>query len=131
MFNSLSKIPKNDITLEQCLLAVKKDANEFNYVPDKFKVYEIYLYMVSHYNYHLHMVPDQFRTLEICKICIKDYPDNIAFIPYKHRTLEMCRNILEYNHSYQLIDHIPRNILTYDMCLESIKKNRFTFLFVL
>lgn len=67
----LQHIPEEKRTMEICLAAVQKDGRALEYVPAKKRTPEIYLAAVQQYGRVLQFIPEEEKTLEICLAAVK------------------------------------------------------------
>jgi len=111
--NSLARIPENDRTPEMCFVAIHYWGAALEYVPNKYKTYELCLDAIRHNTpvdegcSALAFVPEEFKTYELCLEAVRhdylisyywetgytvafDYSTAINFVPEKLKTPELC-----------------------------------------
>jgi hypothetical protein len=104
--DSLESIPENERTLKRCFLAIHDWGAALEWVPEKYKTYELCLDAVRHNSPEsngcsaLAFVPDELKTHELCLEAIRhdytehdvefDYAAATNFVPQKLRTPELC-----------------------------------------
>lgn len=120
--NSLMNVPEDKRTPEMCFVAIHYWGAALEYVPNKYKTYELCLYAVRHNTpvdegcSALAFVPEELKTYELCLEAIKhdylisvfwdcghtverDYADAINFVPEKFKTPELCFETLRHHPS--------------------------------
>ena len=78
-------------TEELCLIAVKRDSNNFRYILPKFQTEEICLIAVQHNRKNFQYVLPQFQTKKICLIAVQSISiENLQYILPQYQTEEIC-----------------------------------------
>jgi len=77
-------------TVEDCIEVILKSDIDMmiNYIPEKFKTYEVYLAAVKKYRYMLRDVPDNLITYDMCLFAVR-YIHSFEMVPKKFRTKEL------------------------------------------
>jgi hypothetical protein len=106
------------------LIAVKNNGPALEYVPNKFKTYEVCYEAVKHNSDALSKIPNRFKTYELYLEAAKNdgtFMGTILYdIPVISRTPELCLEAVKANPL--AIMEIPSDILTSEMCLIAAKK---------
>ncbi len=125
--------------------------NIIHYIPERFITMEICLLFVSEYGENIKHVPAEFLTMELCDLavsnCNTDFPI-FDYIPERFITESMCMTYIRNNQNFKhintkfpmtinlwkaaiencknmtCINYIPKEILTYDLCVSSIINSR-------
>jgi len=119
---SLSKIPENERTPEMCFVAIHYWGAALEFVPDKYKTYELCLDAVRHNMpvddgcSALAFVPEEFKTHELCLEAIRH--DTLTSIFWENYSVEP-----DYTAA---IDFVPEKLRTPELCFEAVKHSPYS-----
>ena len=114
--------PENMRTPEICIEALKNNRRALQYLPESMRTPEICMEAVKNNGYSLQYVPESMKTLEICMEAVKSCRDAIEYVPDEFKTDEFYIQLLNDGVDLNIGKHIPREILTQEMCLLISKK---------
>jgi len=122
----LQYIPEKFRTYELCLKSIIKNHNDIVYVPPN--ILDRYMCMESFKQSHsLRYIPEKFRTYEMCLLACQTSDDELQYVNEEFRTDEIC--MLAIKKDPCGLKHIFRQ--TEELCLEAVKKNPLSFKYVL
>ncbi len=106
-----------------CLKAVKNSCG-LEGVPKEFITQELCLEAVKAYGFDIEYVPEELITFELCLIAIKNNCETLKIIPEKFKTFELCFDAVKIGGEYAL-KCLPDNFKTkifYGKCIEHNNK---------
>lgn len=127
----LPRIPEEKRTYRVCYEAVSKDGYLLKYVPRDIITYNICLKAVSKeslYSSPLQFVPSKFKSYEICVEALKWNYDAIQYVPKKYRIQSRIIRAIQYN-PLAISVLKPREI-SYKAAHTAVKKDIRTILYV-
>jgi hypothetical protein len=114
-------IPKKFINYELCKISCINNNYSIKYIPKKFITKEICKIVCKRDNYNLQYIPNKFIDYDLIKYLIK-YDDLYSeYIPKNNYNYKISKLICKYSHSG--IVSLDKEIIDYNLCLISIKKN--------
>jgi hypothetical protein len=118
----LEDIPENKITREMCFVAIHYWGAALQWVPTKYRTYELCLDAVRHNTPEdegfsaLAFVPKELRTYELCLEAIRhDYLTSVFW--------ESGHSEVEVYHYTAAIDFVPQKLKTPELCFEELIHN--------
>lgn len=78
----------DNITYEQCIIAVKNDGRALTYIPDNFKTNELFKIAIENDAMALKYISEEYQTEELCLAAIQKNPDSFEYI--KKQTSFLC-----------------------------------------
>jgi hypothetical protein len=117
-WKNIKCIPKELLTREMCLFAVKKCSYALEWVPQSMCTEEMCLIAVKEFWYTIKYIPLDMLTQEMCLIAVDQFRYAIDFIPRNMLTANLCTHVLnKWRGSLQLI---PDEFITEEMCIMSV-----------
>jgi len=119
---SLAEIPENERTPEVCFVAIHYWGAALEFVPNRYKTYELCLDAVRHNApvdegcSALAFVPEEFKTYELCLEAIKH--DCITSIFWENHSVEP-----DYTAAINLV---PEKLRTPELCFEAVKHSPYS-----
>lgn len=110
------------LSIEYCESIVREKPDLLEWIPEKFKTYNMCVHAIKHNGYLLKYVPLEYITPELIDN-LTQHQIHLAllFIPIYLRTHIMYINAVKYNGS--LIKHVPILYIDYDMCVKAVSQN--------
>lgn len=143
----IQMVSEERLTLELCFVAIKT-TNALHCLPERFRTYELCLESVKHDSSSLAYVPITMRDYNMCVAAMGDtwnsawgmvqyVPENIMdrelarkillksiiSVPYLKRFLDhdLCLEIAKSHQWGWLLQHVPEEILDYEICYEHVQ----------
>lgn len=88
--NLMNFIPTKYRTYDLCLLAVQTDGHKLPYVPIEHRTYELCLLAIRSTGSVLIHVPDEHKTYELCLLAVQSTGRALEYVPIEHKTYELC-----------------------------------------
>ena len=129
---NLSDIPEEKRTYDVCLKAVKKDGYTLKYAPKDIITYELCLEAVSKCSQlncsPLEFVPDKFKYFDICCEAIRWNCNAVIFLPKKFKTHDLLLRATRYNP--ECIGFLKPREISYKMARLAVKLDMDTIIYV-
>lgn len=145
-YYALEHVPKEMISLEMCLEAVKHNTGAIKFVPAEMRTYEIYLAAVKRDYYAFLEVPNSFQTPEMCLAAVTGNGCGIKYIPDAKCTMEvrmaavkqngMALEVMRSHHKTpeicliavrdcgaNALKHVPEEMRTPEICIAAIESD--------
>ncbi len=129
----IKDVPKNFITFELCIEAIKKldyisYSKNYNYfdhilrfIPDNIKNYDFWLECVKVKCIYLWKVPENFIDYNLIFTALKTDGINLDYKIENFKSVELCIDAVRNNMGY--LHFLSDKILNYNLCLEAVKYN--------
>jgi len=108
-------ISKSKLTEEMCMLAIEKDADNINCIPELFLTEKMCMLAIETDAYYINDIPESKLTEEMCMLAIEKDSTIISCIPESKLTEEMCMLAIQKD-TYN-IKYIPDSFKTEEMCM--------------
>jgi len=114
-------VPREVITEEICLEAVRQDGAALQYVPRQLITQEMYKGAVKTFGAALQYIQKELKTEEVCLEAVKQNGYALQYVPRELITEEVCLEAVKQNG--KAIQYVPREVITEEMCLEAVRQN--------
>ena len=101
-------ITPDKLTEKMCLVAVQKNAEALQSVPDELKTEKICLAAVQNNGWALQFVPDELKTEKICLAAVQDHGLALQSVPDELKTEKICLAAVQ-NNGWAL-QFVPRKL---------------------
>jgi hypothetical protein len=129
---SLNELPRKQLTPGLCQFALAKESKNLQYVPPELMTRETCYMVIIDHQYDappLQFVPDRFKDYELCLMAVREFAGSLEFVPEEHKTEELCRDAFSFvriNKNRLNIEklplHVPEKYFNEEFCLFMVKR---------
>jgi Domain of unknown function (DUF4116) len=104
----LFHVPREFLTLELCLAAVRRDGLTLQDVPGEFQTAELCHDAVGQNGLALQEVPEDLRTPQLCELAVSGDGRALEYVPEALRTKDICMAALAHNR--EVMKFVPKTL---------------------
>ncbi|MCQ4085523.1 DUF4116 domain-containing protein [Saccharibacillus sp. JS10] len=118
--DTLSGIPKGELTLDLCMKVLKMNGFQIRFVPEHLRSEDIIIAAVSSTSTVLRFIDPELITLKVAQEAISNDPLSLRYIPHELRIPSLCNQAVKMD--WGAFEYLPQRLITKKRCITFLKQ---------